>query len=360
MAESDAPSAPTGAPSGNALFGVLNGPARDELLAIAQPVSFIKGATLLRQGQPTRGAFFLRTGTVEATVRLPGGEALAVARVGAGGVIGEMSLLEHGVCSATVTASSAIDGLFIGREDFRVLVARRSPAALAVQHAVTLNLCAKLSVLNARILAHPTAEDAPFVPAPPGDPLARQGRSRTASFDYRRFLPVLPLFQGWEAEEIDDIADRCAVIELKRGQALFYENEEAKACFVTLRGAVEIAAPVGAAPGATPTHLRRLAVLGPGQLFGHRSLVDATPHAARARACEDCVLLELLREPFLDFYRSSTLASMRLQGAVHAALLRSMAHTNITLTRLVNLTNVEAANRALLEAALAEQVLYAS
>ncbi len=170
----------------------------------------------------------------------------------------------------------------------------------------------------------------------------------------------MPLFQGWEQEEIDDLADQCAVLELKRGQALFYEGAEALACFITVRGAVDIAAPATANGDARPTRLRRLAVLGPGQLIGHRSLIDDTRHAARVRAREDCVLLELPRAQFLDFYRGSTPASLRLQAAVHAALLRSMAHTNVTLTRLVNLTNVEAANRALLEATLAEQVLYAS
>ncbi len=360
MADFSLPSGSPARPADDPLFRGLDERARAELLAIAQPVSFLKGATLLRQGQPTRGAFFLRVGAVEATVRLPGGESLVVARVNAGGVIGEMSLLEHGICSATVTASASVDGLFIGREDFRVLVARRSPAALAIQHAVTLNLCAKLSDLNARILAHSTPEDAPFVPAPPGDPLADAVRLRATSFDHRRFLPKLPLFQGWEAEDIDEVADRCAVLEVRRGEALFHEGHEAGACYITVRGAVDIAAPVGTTEGVNPTHLRRLAVLGPGQIFGHRSLVDATPHAARARACEDCVLLELRREPFLDFYRGSTPASLRLQGAVHAALLRSMAHTNVTLTRLVNLANVAAANRAVLEAALAEQVLYAS
>ena len=133
----------------------------------------------------------------------------------------------------------------------------------------------------------------------------------------------------------------------------------AGACYITVRGAVEIAAPRAVADR-PPTHLRRLAVLGPGQLIGHRSLVDGAPHAARALACEDSVLLELPRAAFLDLYRGRTPASLRLQAAVHASLLRSMAHTNVTLTRLVNLAKLQAAHSAALEAALAEQVLYAS
>ncbi len=383
---------PAAAPT-HTWFAALSGPARAELQAIAQPVSFMKGAVLLRQGAPTRGAFFLRIGMAEAAVRLPGGESLVLARVGAGGVIGEMALLEHGICSATVTATEAIDGLFIGRDDFRVMIARRSPAALAVQRAVTLNLCAKLAALNAQILTHPAPEDAPYTPpsaavagtataaataaatsaalvasvasaalaasavsAPPAPAAAAQ----SSGFEHRRFLPVLPLFRDWNEDEIDDFANRAAVLTLKRGEPLFYEGTAARACYITVRGAIDIAVPVRAQGGATPTHLRRLAVLGPGQLIGHRSLIDGTPHAARARACEDCVLLALPRAQFLELLGSATPASLRLQSAVHGALLRSMAHTNVTLTRLVNLAKVDAANRAALEAALAEQVLYAS
>ena len=395
MADSPSVTGTPAAASTHPLFAALSGPARAELQAIAQPVSFMKGAVLLRQGAPTRGAFFLRIGMAEAAVRLPGGESLVLARVGAGGVIGEMALLEHGICSATVTATEAIDGLFIGRDDFRVMIARRSPAALAVQRAVTLNLCAKLAALNAQILTHPAPEDAPYTPpsaavagtataaatsatsatsaasaapvasaalaasavsAPPAPAAAAQ----SSGFEHRRFLPVLPLFRDWNEDEIDDFANRAAVLTLKRGEPLFYEGTAARACYITVRGAIDIAVPVRAQGGATPTHLRRLAVLGPGQLIGHRSLIDGTPHAARARACEDCVLLALPRAQFLELLGSATPASLRLQSAVHGALLRSMAHTNVTLTRLVNLAKVDAANRAALEAALAEQVLYAS
>ena len=375
-------SASLAASSATPLFDTLDGAARDELLAIAQPVSFIPGAVLLRQGAPTRGAFFLRLGAAEASVQLPGGEVLIIAEAGAGGVIGEMALLEHSLCSSTVTARSAIDGLFIGRDDFRVLVARRSRAALTIQRAVTLNLCAKLTALNAQILAHPGPEDASWSTEPHAALSHPFAHAQACSFDYRRFLTVLPMFQGWEADEIDEIADLASVIELPRGSSLFQEGDEADALYITVRGAVEIAAPVtatvdraspsttaktepapataSAASPAPPTHLRRLAVLGPGHLIGHRSLVDGSRHAARARTCEHSVLLMLTRAQFLDLYQGATPAALRLQAAVHGALLRAMAHTNVTLTRLVNLARLAAANTAALEAALAEQVLYAS
>ena len=348
------------------LLDALDASAREEFLAIAQPVSFLRGSVLLKQGTPTRGAFFIQSGSVDVSARLAGGNTLPLAHIEAGGVLGEMALLEHGLCSATVTASEPVDGLFIGRDDFRVLVARRSAAALSVQQALTANLCAKLTSLNAKVVADAAPEDRAYHAPPPGaagiDPLVTLPHLRQAAFAQRRFLPVLPLFREWEAEEIDELADLAPVLQVARGQALFYEGMPATACYITVRGAIEISAPVsaGTAGSSNPTHLRRLAILGPGQLIGYRSLIDGSSHAARAVARENSVLLELPRQTFDLLMRGNTPAAMRLQSAVHSALLASMAHTNVTLTRLIKLARVRAASAAALEAALAEQAVYAS
>src|SRR3990172_9460067 len=104
----------------------------EQLVAIAREVSFMKGAELVRQGEASRGAFLIRSGTVEARVALPGGGTLTVAQFRDGDMFGEMALIERGVVSATVVAHSNVDAWFVGRDDFRALVASRSLAALAV------------------------------------------------------------------------------------------------------------------------------------------------------------------------------------------------------------------------------------
>ena len=137
----------------------LDDEARNLLLAVARPVSYEKGARLVRHGDPSRGAYVVREGAAEATVTLPGGETLTVARLEAGGVFGEMALVERGTCTATVRATGRLEGWFIERDDFRSLVAQRVPAALRIQHALTLVLSEKLRALNAKVLDVPAPED---------------------------------------------------------------------------------------------------------------------------------------------------------------------------------------------------------
>ena len=116
----------------------------EPLVAVAREVSFIKGAELVRQGEASRGAFVIRSGAAEARIKLPGGGTLAVAKFRDGDMFGEMALVERGVVSATVVAESNVDAWFVGRDDFRALVASREAAALDVQRAITRSLSDKL------------------------------------------------------------------------------------------------------------------------------------------------------------------------------------------------------------------------
>ena len=327
----------------------LGDDARSWLLTAARPVSFAKGATLVRQGEPARGAFVLRQGAVEAIVTLPGGENLRVARLGAGQVIGEMALIETGTCTATVLASEDVEGWFVAHDDFRALVSQRHSAALALQHAVTMILAEKLGALNARVAATPAREDATVEDAVPGDPLAGLARSGKPPFDAAGFLPKLPVFERFDPDEIAELASRGAYLEVPRGAALFSAGSPSTAAFVVVRGAVEIAV-------RHERRRRRMAVLGPGQLFGHLGVLRESAHSSDATARENAVLLELPAPVFRETYFGASGTSMSLRHAVQRSLLASIARTNRMLTRLIAQQALEAAPRGELERAYRAQL----
>jgi CRP-like cAMP-binding protein len=326
------------------------------LLSIARPVSFPKGAILVRNGESTRGAYVLGTGAAEAVVTLPGGDRLVVARIAPGGVFGEMALVERGHCTATVVATEPLDGWFLEREDFRALVAQRHPAARRVQHALTLILAEKLQQVNAKVLECPAPEDRPVHGAATSpDPLSGVPRLKHATFDSRAFLPKLPLFEDFENFEIDEVTARASVLELERGHGVFAAGDAARACFIVVRGAIEITARHGSLE-------RRLAVLGPGQLFGFMAVLEGRPHGAAAKARETTTLLELAGEEFRRLYESQDSAATKLHRAIHGSLLASLGHTNRTLTRLISLARLRGARREgdSLQAAYCAQIVAAN
>jgi CRP-like cAMP-binding protein len=340
--------------SGRPFLDKLDREARDLLLSVARPVSFAAGTRILRYGQAAQGAYVLRSGRAQALVDLLGGERLVVNEIGAGAVLGEMALIERGTVSATVIASEPVEGWYLARDDFRALAVQHTPPALAVQHAVTEALCAKIEHLTAQLLAAPAAEDRAAVPLPEGDPLAGVPRVARASFEFRPFLPLLALFEGFEAQDIDRVVARAAVLELPRGQALYLAGAPADACYAVVRGAVEVWARQG-------ERERRLVLHGPGNLAGFVRLLGGGPHGAAAFVRERALLLEFTRPAFDELYFRSGAVSARLRRALHGRSLALMVHTNTQLTRLISLARLRGARGEgdRLQAAHAGQVVAA-
>jgi len=323
-----------------------------QLLALAREMAFASGARLVRQGEASRGAFLIRVGDLEAHVALPGGGTLTVAQFGPGDMFGEMSLIERGVVSATVVAQSNVKAWFVNRDDFRAMVASRDAEALEMQRTITRTLADKLRVLNDRVAAHPAAEDRPAVdPAPASDPLAAVPRSGEASFDWRAYLPILPFFEGFDGQSLETLVAGAKVMELPRGAWVFAAGLPADACFLVIRGALEVFTRGNSLD-------RRVAIAGPGELVGFMGVLRGAVHAGNARVREACCLLEIPKKEFLEVYNGGSGATVSLHHAIHRSLMRSITRTNTQLTRLISHARLqEAEGRAAeLEAALRGQI----
>ena len=231
--------------------------------------------------------------------------------------------------------------------------ARWSPAAKSPRSRPSApsrgTLADKLRALNERVHGHPAAEDRPATEAAPAaDPLAGVQRSRHASFDWKAFLPVLPFFEGFDADEIDEFASAGKVLELPRGAWAFVAGTPGErllpgACAARWRSS-----------RATTSMERRVAIAGPGELVGFMAVITGAPRANNARAREACCLLEIPRAAFLEIYNGTSGATVSLHHAIHRSLMRSIARTNTQLTRLIAHGKLDAAssNVAELEVAM--------
>jgi CRP-like cAMP-binding protein len=80
------------------------------------------GTVVIREGDAGQGLFVVLAGEVEVSKRQAGGGELALARLRAGDVFGEMSLLTNQPTTATVKAARPSTILFLAREYFQRLV----------------------------------------------------------------------------------------------------------------------------------------------------------------------------------------------------------------------------------------------
>jgi CRP-like cAMP-binding protein len=301
----------------------------EKLLAIARAVEFRRGARLLRQGEPARGAFVLAEGSAQARVALPGGGTLEVAELAAGDMLGETALIERGTCMASVVARSDIRGWFIARDDFRALVAARDAAALEIHKAVTEVLSKKLRTAAARLREYRAAEDRAAI-------AAHDEAGSSPAFDWRAFLPMLAFFDGFAPAEIEELVDGCPVLELPRGAALFRADAPAEAAYLVLRGAAEVVIPSGGVE-------RRVTIAGPGELLGYLAVLERRPHVAEARIREGACVMALSAAHLLRHYDGNTAVTVRLQRAIHRSLLQALARTNAQLIRLISHARLGAA-----------------
>jgi CRP-like cAMP-binding protein len=170
------------------------------------------------------------------------------------------------------------------------------------------------------------------------EPLAKVKRLKQASFDFKPFLPHLPIFEGWTSEEIAEITDTANILELPRVHAVFTAGQPSTACFIVVRGAVEIRAQHA-------KRERRMAILGPGQLLGYMSALEKTMHGSDAVVREGALLLEIPSEAFEKLYFGSSAASTRLHRVIQKSLLSSLGQTNRHLTRLISQARLRGAEK---------------
>lgn len=81
------------------------------------------GHKLIEQGRAGTGLFVIAAGEVEVSVQKDSGEAVTVANLGAGDVVGEISLLNDAPTTATVSARTRVGALFLPRAEFATVLA---------------------------------------------------------------------------------------------------------------------------------------------------------------------------------------------------------------------------------------------
>ena len=305
------------------LFAGLDADELGYVLRAAQQLEFASGALMARQGQNADTALFLQHGRAQMMNMLPGGGETVVGELGPGSVLGEMALLDSGVRFSNVVAREPTACLSMKREVFHMLIAQGNRTVLAINHRITLALCQRLRELNSKILAVSTPEHLP--PA-----LANRTHQRVSCrFDFRAFLGLLPAFRQCSVEEIDGLLQVAQVFELPRGALLFEAGAPSTACYMVLRGALEISREHNGA-------LRRIGILGPGRLCGILAMIEGQPHSMSAVAREDVTLMEVPQLAFQRIYSGEARGARHFQQAINRELLQSLSRTNNHLTRLIS------------------------
>lgn len=124
-----------------------------EIVRICTMRAYDPGEFVFRQGDEGRSLMIVASGRIE--IVLEGDRAAdAVARLGPGDVLGELSLIDAGPRSATAIATSETTVYELTGEAFETLRQQQHPAAYKIVRTLARVACARLRGVNERIEAY--------------------------------------------------------------------------------------------------------------------------------------------------------------------------------------------------------------
>ncbi len=114
------------------LFEGLSNEEVREMVRACELVSFEPGDTLFEQGDEADALFIVGQGELEVVAQSTLGEKVVLAVLGAGTVVGEMSLIQGGPRSATVESVSESEVFRLDHDTFEEMRKQQSPAAYKI------------------------------------------------------------------------------------------------------------------------------------------------------------------------------------------------------------------------------------
>jgi CRP/FNR family cyclic AMP-dependent transcriptional regulator len=112
----------------------------DALEAMGEPGAYAAGEVIFEQGGTADRVFLLRAGRVRVSAAAGDGEELVLAERGPGELLGELSGIDGGPRSASVTAVDEVHGLVVPLRAFRGFLMDNPRAALSLLELISRRL----------------------------------------------------------------------------------------------------------------------------------------------------------------------------------------------------------------------------
>jgi CRP-like cAMP-binding protein len=238
------------------------------------------GSLLFKEGDPGDRLYVIESGLLHVTRPAAGGTDLELAALGAGAILGEMSLMGSGKRTATVVAVDDTRGWMLDRAVFDVLrtdIRRGSRTLMGRLRELALERLRSRYEAIARSLGE--ADVRPEV----GPPQVEEVDPAPGELAHLRSTLF---FSHLSEEEITGVVDGVRRLHVDRAGVLVGMGQLPPALYLVVWGAIETTVRAGG-------QAQRARLAGPGRAVGHLGVLDTSSSVIECRARERAILLEL-------------------------------------------------------------------
>jgi CRP/FNR family transcriptional regulator, cyclic AMP receptor protein len=146
----------------------------------------------------------------------------------------------------------------------------------------------------------------------------------------REFLTKIPMFENLSAEDLNLLTLLWHERTIQKSEVLFRKGDVGSSMFIVEEGSIEICV-----QSAQDQEDIGVSTINRGGFFGELALISGLPRTASAKAMEDCRLLEMWREEFIEFLSTRPVVAISMIGEIGKRLqatnelVTSMASRNI-------------------------------
>jgi CRP/FNR family cyclic AMP-dependent transcriptional regulator len=146
----------------------------------------------------------------------------------------------------------------------------------------------------------------------------------------REFLTKIPMFENLSAEDLNLLTLLWHERTIRKSEVLFRKGDVGSSMFIVQDGSMEICVLSG-----QDQEEIRVSTIDKGGFFGELALISGQPRTATAKAIEDCRLLEMWREEFINFLSTRPMVAISMINEIGKRLqatnelVSSMASRNI-------------------------------
>jgi len=284
------------------------------------------GDHLFRQGDHSGVMHLIERGRVEVQVDTHDGRARALAQLGPGELLGEISLLGADKRTASALVLEPTSGWMLFRAAFETL--RLDAGAGSVELMARI---AELAVARLRGRYEAIAGELADADADAGVAPARAAQHAPVPASPKLFAPdylhsLLCFREFHDHDQIAAAIGGAVPYELPRGATIDPSGRSGGELLLVLRGAVDVSVRRGAMA-------RRVRLAGPGRFVGHVGVLDGGPSPVVAHAREHVVLVALPGERLRAMARDPSAVARRFSAAIAADTARALRQAERPMAR---------------------------